>query len=688
MKIKDAPNLITKTSTSELRSTEVGVDPMEVKKLKLILTTSLYSNPIGSIVREYTSNCFDAHIEAGNTEDPVIVQIDTNEAKFIDFGIGLNEKEFENVFCRMLKSTKEHTNEYIGAFGLGSKSAFAYTDSFMVKSVKEGIERIWVLNKHNYSKIIADKISEKPSTDKTGTCVTVPIADYSDYLRFNREAEAQLKYFDNVFFDCEVSNDYKIYRTEDFVLSSKVNTREPMHICLGKVSYKIDWSFLDIAPIYIPIGLRFDIGELSVTPSRENIAWDEQSKELVLKKIEKVTQWLIDKYEKEGQKYEDIIAYIKAADEPAKLKLNGVNLLINELPHAKVEKAKYVGKKPFIANPSREIYSLFRKAYAPIGYHNIKFTTDNITSIGAIRRRKNFRFITRYRSKSCKYIMERDGLDYVFILVEEQWVEPLRGIIEEKYGGYVCEEKIPKTSRYYNKRKRKSSNDEIVGAFGEYYEPNADFCKFVKENIKLKDIDNWEGLYFYGTKDERTDLAAATLLGFKTIMLAKSNFKHLQNTPDLKFKHVSEMEKTNRAESLAKNYRTAKIVSKEIPHIIANLEFLSDIVDENQHSYLKELKSICEKVEEETIVTNSHVRRLLDLLEEAVDPKTPLNLGKAISELKHLECIKFLDGCYACKNKLDIVKSSSLLNERYDSEQKKQFIKEYHELKLMYNKNN
>lgn len=90
-----------------------------------LVSKQLYSNPIGSIVREITSNCLDAHTEAENTEDPVIVRFknDPDEGmiiEFQDFGVGISPNRIQEIYMNYFSSTKRADNSLIGGFGLTS----------------------------------------------------------------------------------------------------------------------------------------------------------------------------------------------------------------------------------------------------------------------------------------------------------------------------------------------------------------------------------------------------------------------------------------------------------------------------------------------------------------------------------------------------------------------------------------
>ena len=83
-----------------------------------------------------------------------------------------------------------------------------------------------------------------------------------------------------------------------------------MHIVLGQVAYPINWNFLGISPIYIPVGLKFNIGELPVTLSREEINYsDDAVKETLLNKIETVYDDLYQRYSNQ-HKYTDLFEYM------------------------------------------------------------------------------------------------------------------------------------------------------------------------------------------------------------------------------------------------------------------------------------------------------------------------------------------------------------------------------------------
>ena len=107
-----------------------------------ILRNQLYSNKVLAVIREYSTNAYDAHIEA-NVERPIEITLPTSfSPTFIvrDFGFGLSPDDVQNIFASYGASTKRNTNEQVGMLGLGSKSAFCYVNSFMIVSRHNGTE--------------------------------------------------------------------------------------------------------------------------------------------------------------------------------------------------------------------------------------------------------------------------------------------------------------------------------------------------------------------------------------------------------------------------------------------------------------------------------------------------------------------------------------------------------------------
>lgn len=104
-----------------------------------VLGTSLYNNPTLAVVRETICNSWDAHIEAGKTDTPIRITIDTdNFITFRDFGNGIPDELIGSIYGVYGASTKKSNSSVTGGFGLGCKSPFAYTDSFQVTSWNQG----------------------------------------------------------------------------------------------------------------------------------------------------------------------------------------------------------------------------------------------------------------------------------------------------------------------------------------------------------------------------------------------------------------------------------------------------------------------------------------------------------------------------------------------------------------------
>jgi hypothetical protein len=107
-----------------------------------VLSATLYKNPIRAIVRELSCNAIDAHKEAGNPNPFQIGLPNAFGSDFWveDFGVGMTTEMVEKIYTTYFASTKDQSNDAIGGFGIGSKTPFAYTTQFSVRSRKDGKE--------------------------------------------------------------------------------------------------------------------------------------------------------------------------------------------------------------------------------------------------------------------------------------------------------------------------------------------------------------------------------------------------------------------------------------------------------------------------------------------------------------------------------------------------------------------
>lgn len=80
---------------------------------------NLYSDPIGSSVREYLSNAWDANKESG-TDKPIVVGLTKDKFFVQDYGKGMSPDFMNNGYCTIGHSTKRDSDQMIGAYGFGN----------------------------------------------------------------------------------------------------------------------------------------------------------------------------------------------------------------------------------------------------------------------------------------------------------------------------------------------------------------------------------------------------------------------------------------------------------------------------------------------------------------------------------------------------------------------------------------
>lgn len=306
----------------QVEHTDFRISTTNVQVIMDLLSKGFYQNPIESIVREYCSNAWDSHIEAGVEDQAIVVKFSKVEDKyyieFIDYGMGLSPERVKEVFTVYFESSKRDTNNQIGSFGLGSKSAYAYTDTFFVTTRHNGVEYQYIMSKNEHGISRLTKLDENPTDEGNGTSIKIPLKDkkygyYSsetDVTKFYDACKSQLAYFNNVYIEggnvvgASTFNEVKVYYYKNFTCT----TRPPypsMHIKLGQCVYKIPWLDLGLSEISTPVAVNFAIGEIMPTPNREGIILDDEAKALVKNRVGLVLNELRDLYEKQREDVDD-----------------------------------------------------------------------------------------------------------------------------------------------------------------------------------------------------------------------------------------------------------------------------------------------------------------------------------------------------------------------------------------------
>lgn len=109
----------------DIETNKVGIDRNNIDFITTLLTTNLYSNPLGSFLRETIANGQDSQKEAG-VEHPLLLvinrELNSNSEHLTlairDFGTGVSPERFDNIYRNIGSSTKRGSNDYIGAFGI------------------------------------------------------------------------------------------------------------------------------------------------------------------------------------------------------------------------------------------------------------------------------------------------------------------------------------------------------------------------------------------------------------------------------------------------------------------------------------------------------------------------------------------------------------------------------------------
>lgn len=296
--MKPATRVMDVTSTLQGEKIGMKIDPLALDRIMSVLT-DLYSDPEMAVIREYSTNAFDAHVE-GFVDRPIEVTLPTNLSPFFrvrDYGEGLDADDIRDIYSQYGASTKRDSNDVVGMLGLGCKSALTYSDQFTLTGIKNGICTEVSISRDEDGSGSMTIVDVYPTTEHSGVEVIVPVKRENsfeekskDFFRFWTEGTVLV----NGKQPKRISG-FKI--ADDLYLSDEVGES---YFVMGNVAYP--WPDSESEYGQWPTVAFVEIGAVNFTPSRESLQMTNQTKETL-------------KFVKERVKNEREGAFIRQLDE-------------------------------------------------------------------------------------------------------------------------------------------------------------------------------------------------------------------------------------------------------------------------------------------------------------------------------------------------------------------------------------
>ena len=674
MKLTQIKTKDVKTSGS-LKSKDITIDDNQSEVLLYIL--SQYSDPIGSIIREITSNALDSHKDA-EINKPVDVRIKkdsmfSKHATFEveDYGTGMGEHKVDTVYCKLLNSDKRNTNQLLGAWGLGSKSPLGYVDDYYLVDIYNGTEYLYNITKGN-GKYQLHLISKEPTDKENGVKVSVPIRE-GDISSFKSKIKEQLRYFPNIkYTNCGIDEAPQLYEGENFMYSSFNESRygNCAHICLGNIYYPLNYNQFKTkygstyGNFGLPIGIKFSIGELPVTDTRENIEYTSEAIELIKERYEKVHNE-IHQIHNENIVCNSIENYIKKTFESRRnlilndniiVDVKGENFskpkykplkdadvdnnLISNFKIVKYIKGGYVSNitkdkskasiipneyekdKIFFSEDSESITKKNKYIYHELGITDFYIISLDINNHGIL-------FRSAYSSSADNYNSLQDNKKTAINNYKDKLIKVSKNIFKD----YDDDIKVPEDWKEPkpNKAKTKPKKDNSLIPIRLLSETDSFYteCSFFSEKVKEDYLKRDDKLTIYGFRGDGDDL--------------KKVYKFLRNHNRYTIEDKVRILKLSKKNAKLIEDRDHVFYWKDFTnyHLIQDLidrKYLRDEYQSFKYSDLKMIDNLLELVDKEISYKVSYIRKILNYN----TPDSVCNVDHPFSNLDDYEASRYI----------------------------------------------
>ena len=284
-----------------------------------ILSDSLYMNKALAVIRELSTNAYDAHIAAGTKDVPFEIHLPDELSPYFyirDFGTGLSDDQVLNLYTTYFDSTKTDNEDATGALGLGSKSPFSVVDDFSVVSYQKGKARTYFAYKDEAGFPCISFVSENDTDELDGMKIQFAVRR-DKYQDFKVNLPMAVYHFDPKPAVLNVN-----VNTAKEGISVKGDTWEIAEnsgggyflgdkpfVVMARVSYPIDVIQLEHVfedeELYLlslcKTPLRIYVPNRSVdhTPSREHLQYTKKTIRVIKAELQKIHEQLMGKIREE-----------------------------------------------------------------------------------------------------------------------------------------------------------------------------------------------------------------------------------------------------------------------------------------------------------------------------------------------------------------------------------------------------
>lgn len=298
------------------------IRPEEMRKIKLRISqdeavlavivkmmADQYKYPLKTLSCEYVSNAIDSHREAGKKNVPIHIHLPNKLDPYFkvrDFGVSMSSEVIENVFSELFASTKRDNDLDIGGFGVGRLVFGAYTGTMTITTYLDGMKTEYFFYLKNGKGDITEMMSVE-SDEPQGVEISIPIKpeDFHELMEICKEQYAFLSpkpvFSGNSDFNFN-GVEYLLERpTFCFKDASKskwngklYDNTSPVATIAG-LPYPIDTYACGLEQRYREIlgrgaVLHFNIGEVDIVPSRDNLKYTQKTKDAIKKRVEEIVE--------------------------------------------------------------------------------------------------------------------------------------------------------------------------------------------------------------------------------------------------------------------------------------------------------------------------------------------------------------------------------------------------------------